>query len=175
MRDDYRALVEDARDALHGLLRETAPGTGLTMHYAYNELRRMLEEADRPPAPPKPVPYCETNEFKQHLRQKEAWRDLPRAEKHHMVRNALGDSALIVSQITERMQEAHGSSYPIYDTAVRVLANELVEQGELERVKELRVPGGTAWRWRYSRRASLSPEVEALQRALDRDEEDDDA
>jgi hypothetical protein len=53
--DEYRELVEAARDALHDLLVETEPGAGMSLHWAYNQLKETLKKTNEPDSPPATV------------------------------------------------------------------------------------------------------------------------
>lgn len=167
--DDYRELTENARAALYDLLTASEPGTGLPLHHAYSMLKRMLQE----PAEPAEAPRSTAHRGQRgrsslediHARS-EAWKVVPWAEKLHWVRNALGDDRLTLREMAKRIGDAHPEC-SVYDTSLLTLIKELLELGEVERVKESRKPGGSQYRWRYHRHVELDSNMAALERTLD--------
>ncbi len=43
---NYRELLEEARDALRNVLKESEPGTGQTLHTAYNTLKASIQKEE---------------------------------------------------------------------------------------------------------------------------------
>jgi hypothetical protein len=165
MDDEYQALVEEARDALRALLVNSEPGTGLSLHSAYNDLKRMHEktEAAAAKAEAAAAKAATVRRHQEQAEQMDAWRKTPRTERKHRILNALRDDRLTVSKIMRRLQK----DWPVYENDLRPLIKEMLDQGELDRAKEPRVPGGVAWCWRYHRRTELGGEIEALERSFD--------
>jgi hypothetical protein len=159
MRDKHRALLEEARDALRALLRQTEPDPGLSLHHAYEELTRQLRRLDEHEI------LRHQAERDQYRARADAWTKTPMSERCHRILNALQGDHLTVRELTERLRAVHVDC-DIYEYNVKSLAEKLVAQGELGRTKEQRVAGGTAFRWRYHRRVELSPESQAPARTL---------
>lgn len=163
--DDYRELTENARVALFDLLTASEPGGGLPLHHAYSMLKRMLEEPAEAPRSTAHRGQRDRSLEDIHARS-EAWAVVPWAEKLNWVRNALGDDRLTLREMAKRIGDAHPEC-SVYDTSLRTLVKELLEMGEVERVKESRKPGGAPYRWRYHRHVELDSNMAALERALD--------
>lgn len=174
MSDEYLNLVEGARDALHDLLMASEPDSGFGLRRAYHQLKTELEKS-------KPGSHSTAGsdhrtpstwtEEREHVEVN--WRNLPRPEKLHLVRNALGDQALTLRELTEKLELAlQASAGPmrhasyVFQSSLVGLVKELVEMGEWGRTKEDRTPGSPQYRWRYHRLSKLSPEMESLRDAL---------
>lgn len=162
--DEYRQLLEDARDALGELLGAVEPHESMRLRLSYGDICSALALAD------------EDNERQSEHDERQAslesahdghaaWLELPRQEKRHLLLNAIGDERLIIRELLDRIRSLNPDRI-IYQSDVQRVVRDLFEHGELDRVRELRA--GKAWRWRYHRRVELSPELRSLERSLAR-------
>lgn len=153
MRDEYRALIEEACDALRALLRRTEPDAGLILHQAYAELAHQLRQLDEQQT----LQHQAARD--QYRARADAWAKTPIAERCQRILNALRGDRLTVRELTERLRTLHVDC-DIYEYSVKSLVEKLVAQGDLGRTKEPRVPGGTQFRWRYHGASSPAPRSE---------------
>lgn len=169
-KDEYRELLIAAKQAIHDVLSESEPGTGMALHRAYSALKVQLEENDREAREREQREARESERDRQNgereqlFRARLAWTGLPMAERGHRVLNIIGDGRLIIRQVHEQlvcqMPEAR-----IYQPDVRTVIRLLQERGELDRAAEPVRPGGASIRYRYFRRAA-DPKLAELERQL---------
>lgn len=164
--DDYLALIENAHEALRALLKASEPGTGLELHNAYASLTVRLETR-KTLAVQRYEDSAVEREWAEHRARCAMWTQLPQVEKLHRVLNAIGDAGLTLRELTAKIKENHPELY-VYESYFRGLVKELVEQGDLDRVKESRTPGGSQYRWRYHRHVELDPALAALENEVNR-------
>lgn len=168
--DDYRELQEAARDALYELLMQTEPGTGLTLHEAYGELRRQLRNDDAARGRELWRQHLEetreerVREERERRERQAAWERMPYPERMHRVLNVIGDGRLTIREVYDRLKEAMPEA-DFYDSHVRLVMKRLHDRGDLDRVAEPRSPGSTAVRYRYFRPA-IDPQLADLERQL---------
>jgi hypothetical protein len=94
-----------------------------------------------------------------------AWEQIPATEREHRILNALDDARLCAREIAEKIAAPQGWIMRASD--VKRTLGKLVARGDLQRVKEPRVPGSQQFRWLYFRATgNLSPELMALEGAL---------
>ena len=165
MDEEYAELVRDAKDALYALLRETEPGTGVALHHACGDLRRMLEEHELALAEvEKQAEQDAARAEREAMRAAyEAWRDLSRQERQRHVIEVVGDRRLTGGEITARLQQKIGQTRRLFPSEVRPVLDRMVRDGELDRVMETSAKNTP--RYRYFRRP-LSGEIAALDRML---------
>ena len=164
-RDEFLDAAEDARVALYDFIKMLEPGTGLDLHRAYNDLKRVLataakEDAERDQRAERDRRYAEDRERQQR------WRGLPRPERLHRVLNAVGSNRLTIREIHTRLSQAHPECM-LYESDVRPAVKLLHDSGELARVAESRGGSRTAIRYRYFRPTELDPRLLELERALE--------
>ncbi|MGI8440815.1 MAG: hypothetical protein ACR2NV_11625 [Thermoleophilaceae bacterium] len=144
--------------------------SGWLGHYhldCYRPFREAVVELRGERTAPAPTPEQQETEFETYMRRSRAWKALPYAGKVHHIRNAIGDDRLTLRELTQQVNEANPEIHVDESSLVNAV-RDLVAAGEWDRVKEARHPVGKQWRWRYSQKSvELSPELEALQRALD--------
>lgn len=162
--DEYLRLVEDAQDSLYALLRASEPGTNLTLHHAYNELKRTLKAA---------------GEQKLHLeqkhllheyrtarrREKEAWERITVPAREHLALELIGDERVTITGLTERMEERLPEC-GVHRGYVEDIVRELFKRGDLDR------DGLPQRGYRYFRRQRLEGPIADLERSFHEEEAD---
>jgi hypothetical protein len=94
-----------------------------------------------------------------------AWDQIATTEREHRILNALDDARLCAREIAEKI--AAPLDWIMDASDVKVTLAKMVERGDLHRVKQPRAPGSQQFRWLYYRQTgNLSPELAALERAL---------
>jgi hypothetical protein len=94
-----------------------------------------------------------------------AWDKIPTTEREHRILNALDDARLCAREIAERI--AAPQDWIMSASDVKVTLGKMVDRGDLQRVKQPRSPDSQQFRWLYYRQTgNLSPELAALERAL---------
>jgi ribonuclease D len=163
--DDYRELIEGARDALRELLDDSNHDSWLQVRIAYGELRTALARDDK-----------EQERHERHERTQDryaaeaeatdAWRRTPAAARESLLLRVLGDERLILRQLTSRLNAELG--YPtgkgcsVYENNVRNLATRMLRAGQLER--EAETFNKTHTRYRYFRKRTLEGPIIDLER-----------
>jgi hypothetical protein len=92
----------------------------------------------------------------------------PPVEQEHQILNALGDGRLRPREAAKKIQAT--DDWVVSTGAVQRIMDKMTARGDLERVKEPRKPGSKQHWWTYSRVRVVSPELEALERALKTEE-----
>jgi hypothetical protein len=111
----------------------------------------------------------------------EVWRQTPRERRETLLFQVLGDEALILRELTERMNGELGFPQPpgtrapraVYDGSVRSLVQRMLRDGQLERESE--TFNKTHMRYRYFRRRGLEGPIAGLERAYRDDSEREEA
>jgi hypothetical protein len=111
----------------------------------------------------------------------EVWRQTPRERREVLLFQVLGDEALILRELTERMNGELGFPQPpgtrapraVYDGSVRSLVQRMLRDGQLERKSE--TFNKTHMRYRYFRRRGLEGPIADLERAYRDDSEREEA
>lgn len=161
----YVELLEDARDALYRLLRQSEPGTGLALHLAYNHVNDALEQHQRE-AGDRRTSRTASSQAEEWREQRSAWRRIPAHERDRLVIQLLGSERLTVSELTRRLRtELAGTTDVLYpgSAEVRPILKRLMTARELDRAPADRA-GRT--RYRYFRRTELSGPIADLERML---------
>jgi hypothetical protein len=148
--DEYRELLEEARDALRALLRGSEPGTGRHVQTAYNEIRKSLGETR----------CAEIDDWNE---RRAEWGRIPRADRDYLALDLLGEERLTIAELTERFI-AELPDCKVYDSDVRRVVRRLYEAGDLDREGE-RWRKGDSIRYRYFR-PGLSGPIADLDRAF---------
>jgi hypothetical protein len=119
------------------------------------------------PAPAIPQTDPENWRTEQHafLERCHAWERIPTTEREHRILNALDDQRLCAREIAENIAAPH--DWIMRASHVRLTLGKMVDRGDLQRIKQPRKPGSKQFRWLYYRQTGhLSPELAALERAL---------
>lgn len=94
-----------------------------------------------------------------------AWEKVPTTEREHQILNALDDARLCAREIAEKI--AAPQDWIMRAHHVKLTLANMVDRGDLQRVKQPRRPGSRQFRWLYYRQTrDLPPELVALERAL---------
>lgn len=153
---DYMDQTRRARDELDALLCMTRRDLPvLTLRAALGELNRWIDGWEPPPVDPLTL----RDEWKA---RREAWRHLPRSERHRIVIEALGDDGLRLREIADRVDGLR-VDWSVTSEHVQIVLYELLEAGEVRREKRL---AGSRVVWHYCR-TPVSSEVADLQRRLE--------
>jgi hypothetical protein len=162
---EYVELLEDARDSLHDLIRYIEPGTGWTLHEAYNVIKKALKEEGTTDAPDDPANEERERRMREWHEGTEAWRLLRWPGRERVALEALRDGRLTTGELVTRINAAQDECR-VYVSDMRPLLKRMLEAGEVDREPEYRA-SGTLWRWRYFRRTKLDGPIADLNRALE--------
>jgi hypothetical protein len=162
--DEYLEAARDAHQALRRLLKMTEPGTGMSVHYAYAEIDRMLNRSEEAAERQEAAERRAAGDRKRQERAegRRLWKATPRAEREHWVLNALANDRLTVTEVWPRVQAAHPDCI-FFDRDVAYIVKVLFGRGELERKGEPRA-GGSGVRYRYFRSTELDPRLAEIER-----------
>lgn len=141
--DEYVALVDDARESLRRLLVATEPGTGLSLHSAYNDLKAMG----------RPVRALADRRLEE-MRYENGWKRIPTLERERIMLELLGERRLTIAELTQELKAAQRTECAIYDSHVRAMVYRLYRAGGLDRAGE-QWHGKT--RYRYFRKPLSGP------------------
>ena len=165
--NEYRELIEEARDAVRKLLDESEHDSWGSLRVGYGQLRDALARDDK------------AREGDDEKRERQAkiyarsegervWKATPAERRESLLLQVLGDEYLIIRELTSRLrtelgylQEADGAT--VYDSDVRRQAEKMLHAGELDRLAE-RFGGGAKFRWRYFRKQALDGPIVDLER-----------
>lgn len=181
--DDYRALIEDARDAVCELLTASTPESWIGLRTSYGFMLSELRDDDRQRAreqqnarPSTPARSARVSEVDAAFAQlDQCWKPLTHERRVSLVLDVLGDDALTVREITGRISERFrtpecGSRRIVYETYARPLLRKMFLTGQIDRHAETRgKPGSKATRYRYSARRQLDGPIADLERAFHQD------
>ena len=120
--DDYRDLIEDARDAVRDLLDASTPNSWLGLRASCGAIVRVLERDDRDRAQEELKEQAEEDRRKRdEWREREsAWKRVSAAQRESLLFDALGEERLVIREIAARINTALGFSS---DGALESLAN----------------------------------------------------
>lgn len=149
--DEYRALLEDARDALYDLLQATDPAKGMLVRRAYGDIDRTLTEDD------------------ERARRRERWAERDREwhnqltvrEREDLVLEQLATRGFTITDLTRELGTAH-PELKIWRSGVTQIVRGLFNRRELSREPE---PFAGKVRYRYFRDADLNGPIVDLERA----------
>ena len=167
--DEYREPVEQARDSLYALLRETEPGTGLLLHRAYRSLKDQHEEEAAEGTRPRHDEQRE--QWAEYKGRSAVWLKMPRPEREHLVLEAIGDDRLTLGELVARINEHSGVH--VHEQRLRPLVYRLHREGKLDRTRERRASSGNkpgAFRYRFFRWRELSGPIADLERTFNGEE-----
>jgi hypothetical protein len=171
--DDYRELIENARDALCALLDESEHDSWPTLRDAYGVLRAALEKDD-----------AKRGAEARHRatlaaldRTAAPWMDMPRAARESVVFNLLGDRGRSIGELTKRINvdvcgADSGESAGLIEGSVRGVVTSMFKAGQLEREPEPEPVRGKTVRYRYFRKRTLDGPITDLERAFHDDGEE---
>ena len=192
--EEYEELGRDLLDKMREFIQASEPGEPLIpLHKAYaavkgaldaadpdsevNRRRRSLEEisrqledlrrqkrkADEKKKANHDRWQAEHDAF---FARRNAWMGLSATEREHQILNVLDGEQLGANEITERIN-GQRDDWQLYVRDLKGLLPKMVGRGELQRVKEPRTPASRQFRWlHYRETRTLSPELEAMERAL---------
>lgn len=167
-------MVVQTEETLRDLLNASAPDSWMELRLAYGSLSRAFDrELDRRrKADAKRDRDAEQtrDEASNHARWY-AWNETPHGERVHLILNALADDRLGITDLSDRLEpllsKARGvEGAQLWPSKIQPTLYKMLQSGDLDRLQMPHGPGGTM-RWVYFRKTTLSPDVEALQRALD--------
>lgn len=165
--DEYRGLIEDVRDAIDKLLRESTSDSLLRLRAEYGGLCQMLEHDDRERT--KAVGDRQRNEQTARLEERRKleriWDEASVARRESLLFDALRDERLTLRETTARLNvvlKAPDRCSIVYQPSVRSLVMRLFREGQLERVAET-FKGKP--RFRYFRKRALEGPIVDLERA----------
>jgi hypothetical protein len=174
--EDYRALMEGARDALRDLLEETHLDLGVRLRAAYGQLRRELEgddEGRRSVAERDGVSERKERELRESREREQVWKQTPIERRESLLLQVLADEGLTINELVGRVNAElcpPDTNYlMVYEPALRVLVKRMFAAGQLERVGEPACNGQT--RYRYFRKRGLDGPIADLDRAYHHDGE----
>jgi len=172
--DNYRELLEEARDALRNVLKASEPGTGLALHSAYNTLKQSIQKEEEAIAGAERAagtrdPWAERAE--QRAEQGDRWAELSIPERHRLTLELLGEDQLTAREVRDRLRGELGES-AVYDGDIRNELKRLIDAGELQRKLEPNTRGRT--RYRYFRNTHLSGPIVDLERTFHEPTEQED-
>lgn len=158
--EEYRHLMEVARDALLDLLDLTDPGDGFDLRSAYARICRDLERDDER----RWRAEEHEREAEQRARQ-DVWRRMRREERQIAVLDALHGDRLTIKSLTERLNRrlADGDR-TVCESDVRRVVMRMLALGQLDRVSE---PFRGKVRHRYFCARLPDGPIADLQRAYD--------
>jgi len=177
--DDYRELIETARDAVHDLLMESTPDSWLGLRRSYTSLRTKIEldDAERAVAEARDkrgeAKRRRDEDFGDQDERRDGWRRTPKERRESLLLHALGDDRLVMREITARMNVELTPKRARYrtlcETDVRGLVNRMFRGGQLDRVED---PFKNKVRYRYFRKSGLEGPIVNLERAYHDDDEE---
>jgi hypothetical protein len=174
--DDYRVLIEDARDAVRALLEASTPESWIGLRGNYGRLLEHLADDDRNreriAERAAAAELVAMSAEKQLRRQNEqhaaqvAWQSLSRERREAAVLDVLGDEQLTRTEIAKRLDAKLrtpecGRWGVVYVSYVRPVLERMVNARQLERETEL---FKNKPRHRYSRRRGLDGPIADLER-----------
>lgn len=173
--DEYRELLENARDSLHDLLTATKPGTGLLLHSAYSSIERQLDgdggesrSASSPDNGWREKQRERERSDKEWRERRAAWKRMPRPDRDRLARELLGEDRLTIGELAERFDAALPDCM-VFDSDLRSVVRRLFAAGELAREGE-RWRKGNSIRYRYyfphSGNSDLSGPIADLERTF---------
>jgi hypothetical protein len=175
--EDYRELVEDARDAVYKLLRESTPDSLISLRFQYKELRRILESDDRERQKEQGRQATDEQdestfarlrrEREEAAERRDVWKRMPREQRESALFQVLGDERLTIRELASRLG-TEVDEY-IYEGNLRPLVMAMFHGGQLERVEET---FRNKPRHRYFRKRGLDGPIVDLDRAYHDEEED---
>jgi hypothetical protein len=175
--EDYRELIEGARDAAYELLVVSTPDSLMGLRREYTELRRLLERDDQKRQEEQGRQAAD--EQKDHRRElaeirerRNVWAQIPRERRESLLFQVLGDERLILRELTSRLNAELGTpdrkSSSVDDGNVRSLVMRMFHAGQLERAEET---FKNKPRYRYFRKRGLDGPIVDLERAYHHDDE----
>lgn len=180
--EEYRALIEESLESMRALFDASTPDSWSSARLGYGQMRRALEDDDRDRlrehAERAAERHVAVRERAPHMREidaanarlDECWKPLPHERRAVLVLDVLGEDALTVREITERLSDRFrttecGDRRILYETYVRALVRRMFLAGQLDREPERRGPvGSRAVRYRYSVRRLLTGPIADLDR-----------
>lgn len=159
MSNEYLEELENTRDALYRLTRVMEPGTGWTIHEAYNDVKAAIKaetgkdtgESDKP-----------TDARAEYRARVDGWQKRPRVERERFIMDALGERHLTIREVTKRLGDALPEHH-IYQGNVTGLISRMWKAGELDREPEMY---RNRTRYRYFRKVTLEGPIAELDRAF---------
>lgn len=159
--DDYRQLIEDARDALEELCRAGESHEWLGARGTLYHLKLVLDHDDQ-----KRARVASRTPERWHTPERDpawdAWKAMSRWKRMDLILLVLDDKRLTAGAIAARLNtdECHVSRDAIWPTI-----KEMVDAGEL--VREETTPHGRQKRWAFRRNTTISPDLTELEQALE--------
>ena len=174
--EDYRELIENARDAMRELLKKSEPDSWLGLRNSYAEIRRALNVDDglierlRKRTEQEERRTLSTTHDGDRERREEAaiWKSVSKVERERVAIEMIGEGRLTLTELTHKFQEHFGFDGTIYHSQIRPIAMRLLAAGELQREAE-DFQGKVRYRW--FRRRGLDGPIADLERAYHDDEE----
>ena len=170
--EEYRELIENARDAVRTLLAESSEDSWLELRAGLREIRQAIRddetraqleeelrdlrekrdefnerrEARKQLTQPTGRDYAA--ERRERLERKKAWRQMPMARKEGLIIEAIGVDQLRREGIAVRVGELVGwtTNSCVSSSSVDSLLKRLLASGQLDRV-QLRVHGREVWHY----------------------------
>ena len=159
---NYRELLEEARDALRNVLKESEPGTGQTLHSAYNTIKESIQKEEEAIVAAERAAGTRERRAEQ-AEQRDQWAELSIPERHRLTLELFGEDQLTAREVRDRLRVELGES-AVYDGDIRNELKRLIDAGELQRKLEPNTRGRT--RYRYFRNTHLSGPIVALERTF---------
>lgn len=162
--DDYLELIENARDALYALLKETDTALPcITIREAYRICRDELAKGRGQPSPAELAKQAEQEREREEQAIWDRWKNTPRHERWRTILDALGDSTWPISALAARVDEMR-DDWRVFTPAVQAELYKMIAAGEVQREKR-------PWRheqtcWHYSRRRNLEGPIADLDAAF---------
>jgi hypothetical protein len=185
--DEYLALIEESRDAIHALLDESAHDAWSSLREGYGEIRRMLElnetahklaalkeDADQIAEQVRAARFPADGPFEIWRERRKQWRATPRDQRENLLLHVLGDERLTTGELAARMNReldgdhSDGRLQTVASSDVGNLARRMFRDGQIEREPET---FRNKLRYRYTRKRGLAGPIADLERAYHDDGE----
>jgi hypothetical protein len=169
--DEYRELIEDARDAIRKLLDESEHDAWMWLRNGYGDLRNQLDRDDRERAKSDSRYKVATSERlaaeRDEYRQRRAvWKGLGREQRERYLLDVLRDERRTIPELTNRLEDhLQGEFGPcaVYIGDVRTVVTRMLHAGQL--LPEPETFNKTHTRFRYFRKRGLDGPIADLERA----------
>jgi hypothetical protein len=166
--EEYRELIEDARDAVNALLDVSTHHSWATLRRAYGDLVEALwrDEGERLRDELREVAALEAKQREDRFAARDGWLGMVREARENRVLDVLGEGRWTIRQVMGRLNGAlgceDGDAAAVYEGDVRRILRRMCAAGQLERAPE-RFQGKI--RYRYFRKVGLHGAIAELDRA----------
>ena len=162
--DEYIELLKGAKDALHDAIMASEPGTGMSLHTAYTDLKSAIKTKEKRAAKQEHSEEWKAERDRTHEAET-AWRKVSHPHRAMLILNLLGDDRLLTHEVVTRFGEKH-PQYRVYYTAISALLRRMWKEGNLDRAGEGMTPGSKRIVHRYFVRRALEGPIVDLERTF---------